>query len=149
MYVVSQPCSCCMGVSCRVPARLWKMCGGARGGSSSTAPRVTGAIYILVLHRRARTAACAAAVGVRGRPPGPRLRFRGSGRPGAPQAQRPGLGLEGSGGEGPGAFGGPTPAGGGDSSNGRQPLRPTRNHRRGPAPCTAASGRRLKKKGCR
>jgi hypothetical protein len=36
-------------------------------------------IYILVLHRRARTAACAAAVGVRG----PRLRFRGSGRPGA------------------------------------------------------------------
>lgn len=83
MYVVSQPCSCCMGVSCRVPARLWKMCGGARGGSSSTAPRVTGAIYILVLHRRARTAACAAAVGVRGRPPGPRLRFRGSGRPGA------------------------------------------------------------------
>jgi hypothetical protein len=106
-------------------------------------------IYILVLHRRARTAACAAAVGVRGRPPGPRLRFRGSGRPGAPQAQRPGLGLEGSGGEGPGAFGGPTPAGGGDSSNGRQPLRPTRNHRRGPAPCTAASGRRLKKKGCR
>lgn len=57
--------------------------------------------------------------------------------------------VEGSGGEGPGAFGGPTPAGGGDSSNGRQPLRPTRNHRRGPAPCTAASGRRLKKKGCR
>lgn len=122
-----------MGVSC--PCSPVENVRGAPGRSLARPPRCRPART----PSEARTAACAAP---RRRPgcgvprPGPPLRFvevAGPARPcaGAAPTSRWKWGRR------TGRFRRPH-AGGGDSSNGRQPLRPTRNHRRAPAARTGA-----------
>lgn len=136
--------------ACRVRVRVWKMCGtqAAVDRSSTTlccpAQLARYIVVLLVLHRiggkdsegMCRRSGCVRegrrpACGAPQRAPGPRLRFVEMGGPASWEQAEPGQRWKW--GRRTGRFRRPH-AGGGDSSNGRQPLRPTRNHRRAPAP---------------